>query len=97
VKGEEELVRKYMLSWNSLWTYKNAVSEKFLLEDSNLPKLSGKMFHIWDKNHYLQAWRPYIDLNHHDEEYWHIFVDVFVLDTTNGLVELLTTMIDINK
>jgi len=48
-------------------------------------------------NHYLQTWQPYIDLNHPNEEDWHIFVDAFVLDTTNGLVEPLTTMIDFNK
>jgi hypothetical protein len=36
-------------------------------------------------------------MNHHDEEDWHNFVDAFVYDTTNGLVELLTVMTDINK
>ncbi len=97
VKGEEELVRKYMLSWSSFWTRKNVVFEKFLLENSNLSWLCGKMFQVWDRNHYLQAWRPYIDLNHPDEEYWHIFVDVFVLDTINGLVELLTAMTNITN
>jgi hypothetical protein len=68
-----------------------------LLEDPNLSWLCGKMFHIWDWNHHLQTWRPYIDLNHPNEEDWHIFVEAFVLDTTNGLVELLTAIIDFNK
>jgi hypothetical protein len=35
-KGEEELVSKYMPSWSSLWTRKNAGFEKFLLEDPDL-------------------------------------------------------------
>lgn len=32
LKGEEELVSKYIPSWSSLWTRKNAKFEKFLLE-----------------------------------------------------------------
>ncbi len=95
-KGEEELVNKYMPSQNTLWTHKNTKFEKLLLEDQDLSQLCGKMFHIWDGNHHLQVWQPYIDLNHHDEEDWHISIDVFVLDTTNGLVEFLIAMIDLN-
>jgi hypothetical protein len=96
-KGEEELVSKYIPSWSSLWTCKNAKFEKFLLEGPDLSWLCGKMFHIWDGNHCLQAWWPYIDLNHPNEEDWHISIVVFVLDTTNGLVELLIAMINLNK
>jgi hypothetical protein len=40
---------------------------------------------------------PYIYLNHHDEEDLHISIDAFVLDTTNGLIELLIAMTDLNK
>jgi hypothetical protein len=68
-----------------------------LLEDPNISLLCRKMFHIWDMNHCLQTWWSYIDLNHPDEEDWHILVDAFVLDTTNGLVEFLTSMIVLNK
>jgi hypothetical protein len=46
---------------------------------------------------YFKMWWPYIDLNHPNEENWHILIDVFVLDTTNGLVELLIAMINLNK
>jgi hypothetical protein len=45
----------------------------------------------------ITAFKHGIDLNHLDKEDWHIFIDAFVLDTTNGLVELLTTMTDLNK
>jgi hypothetical protein len=38
-----------------------------------------------------------IDLNHPDEEDWHIFVNAFVLDTTNGLVGLFIAMTNLNK
>jgi hypothetical protein len=36
-------------------------------------------------------------MNDLDELDWHIKVNSSVLDTTNGMVELLTTTIDINK
>jgi hypothetical protein len=55
------------------------------------------MFHVWDGNHGLQAWCPYIDRVHALDEDFHIFVDSFFLNTTNGLVELLTMMINVNK
>jgi hypothetical protein len=55
------------------------------MEDPNLCWLRGKKFHVWDGNHHLQAWQPYIDLNHPNELKWHVKVDSFVLDTTNNL------------
>jgi len=55
------------------------------------------MFHLWDENHDLHAWWPYIDANHLNELDYHIKVDSFVLDTTNGLINLLITMTNINK
>jgi hypothetical protein len=37
------------------------------------------------------------DLNHPNELKWHVKVHSFVLNTTNGLMELFIVMIDINK
>jgi hypothetical protein len=34
--GEEEFVSKYMPSWSTLWTCKNAKFEKLLLKDLDL-------------------------------------------------------------
>jgi hypothetical protein len=67
-----------------LWIHKNAEFKKFLLEDPYLSWLCGMMFHIWDENHCLQAWWPYVDLNHPYEKDWQLSIDAFVLDTTNG-------------
>jgi hypothetical protein len=96
-QGEDEYVCNHVDYWSSLWKEKNAKFEKFLAEDSHLYWLSRKMFHVWDNNHHLQAWWPYIDANHPNKPNWHIKVDSFVLDTTNGLIKLLTTMTNINK
>jgi hypothetical protein len=40
---------------------------------------------------------PYISILHNDDLSWHIFVDSILLDIFHGLVELFTTMIDLNK
>jgi hypothetical protein len=45
----------------------------------------------------LQAWCPYIDRVHAFDKDFHIFMDSFVLKTMNGLVELLTMMINVNN
>jgi hypothetical protein len=37
---------------------------------------------------------PYIHRVHGDDASWHVSMDFILMDTFNGLVELLTTMID---
>jgi hypothetical protein len=39
----------------------------------------------------------YIDRVHPDNFSWHILVDAIILNTTDGLVELLTTVRNLNK
>jgi hypothetical protein len=90
-------VNTYYDTWSFLWKEKNTKFEKFLVEDPNLCWLSGKMFYVWDNSHYLQAWWPYIDLNHPNAPKWHLKINSFVMDTTNNLVELLIARTDINK
>jgi hypothetical protein len=55
------------------------------------------MFYVLDNNHRLQTWLPCINSIHSDDVEWHVYVDSFVLDTTCELVELLTTMTNLNK
>jgi hypothetical protein len=83
--------------WEPLWKEKNDRFEEFLQGDPNLKPLFGKMFHIWDENHKLQAWFLYIGKVHPFDANWHIYVDSFVLDSKSGLITLLTTMIEFNK
>jgi hypothetical protein len=40
---------------------------------------------------------PYISRVHLDDLSWHIAMDSIMLNTREGLVHLLTTMIDMNK
>ncbi len=55
------------------------------------------MFFMWDGNHRLQVWMPYICFVYDDDVSWHISMDSILLDVFHGLVELLTIMTDLNK
>jgi hypothetical protein len=96
-QGEEISISFVEALWGLLWKEKNDKFEEFLQGDVNLRLLFGKMFHIWDGNHKLQMWFPYIEIVHPLEANWHIYVDSFALDSKIGLVKLLTTMIKLDK
>jgi hypothetical protein len=55
------------------------------------------MFYLWDGNHQLQAWMPYIFRIHPHDLSWHIAMDSILLDTRESLVHLFTTMTNMNK
>jgi hypothetical protein len=67
--------------------FENERFEYFLLTDLDLKFIFGHMFFVWDGNHML----------HDDEPSWHISIDSIFLDTSHGLVELLTAMMEFNK
>jgi hypothetical protein len=75
----------------------NASFEEGLNLDEDLQRFSGRMFYVWDGNHWPQAWMPYIPRVHPHDFLWHIIMDSIMLDTKEGLVHLLITMIDMNK
>jgi hypothetical protein len=75
----------------------NASFEERLNMDEFLQRFSGRMFYVWDDNHWLQAYIPYIFKVHSDELSWHIATDSIMLNTRKGLVHLLTTMTYMNK
>jgi len=52
---------------------------------------------LWDGNHKLQAWLPYIQHVHHENLEWYYLVDSIVFNTSHALVELLITMTNLNK
>jgi len=62
-----------------------------------MSSLFGNMFYVWDNNHRLQTWLPCINSIHPNDVESHVYVNSFVLDTTCELVELLTTMTNLNK
>jgi hypothetical protein len=40
----------------------------------------GKMFHVWDRNHRLLAWFPYINEVHVKNKSRHVWVTSWVFD-----------------
>jgi hypothetical protein len=53
----------------------NASFEEGLNMDEFLQRFSGRMFYVWDDNHWLQAYMPYISKVHSDDLSWHIAMD----------------------
>ncbi len=96
-QGEKVFVYFVEASWGPLWKEKNDKFEDFLHGDVDLRSLSGKMFHICDENHRLQAQFPYIEKVHSLDPDWHICVNSFILDNKIGLVDLLIAMTKLNK
>ncbi len=85
---EEEFVAYHIHEWDDHWKALNASFEEALNADEDLQKFSGGMFYVWDNNHQLQAWMPYISRVHPNDLSWHI-----VVDTKEGLIHLLTEQI----
>ncbi len=96
-KGEEEFVADHIHEWDIHSKAMNASFEEVLNMDEDLQRFIGKMFFVWDNNHQLQAQMPYISRVHLDDLSWHIAMDSIMLDMREGLINLLTTKIDMNK
>ncbi len=75
----------------------NVFFEKSLSLDVDLQRFIRQMFFVWDNNHQLQAWMPYILRIHVDDLSWHILVDSNMLDMTKGLVQLFIAMTNMNN
>lgn len=96
-KGEEEEVALHHDTWDEHYILENEKFDKLLQDDPNLMHFSNKMFFIWDENHHIQAWMPYISRLHIDEPFWHISIDSILLDTCHGLEDLCTAMTNLNE
>jgi hypothetical protein len=59
-QGEEALVDAYEEGWDQHLKVVNDEFEVFFKGDPNFSKFLGHMFHVWDENHCLQVWMPYI-------------------------------------
>ncbi len=69
-KREEEDVILHHDTWDEHWLLENERFEKLLQDDPNLVHFSNKMFFVWDENHCMQAWMPYINELHNNEPSW---------------------------
>jgi hypothetical protein len=56
-----DVTTKRTNSWDDDYKVVTDKFEEFLQSKPSLHHLMGKMFHVWDGNHMLQAWFPYIN------------------------------------
>ncbi len=96
-KGEEEFVAYHIHKWDVHQKVVNASFEEALDMDVNMQRFTRRMFFVWDNNHQIQAWMPYISRVQLDDMFWHIVIDSIMLDMKEGLVWLLIAMINLNK
>lgn len=96
-QGEEAFVANHIREQDNHCKVVNASFEEGLNSNEDLQRFNGKMFYVWDGNHQLQAWMPYISRVHLHDLFWHIPTDSIMLDMRGGVIHLLVTMIDMNK
>lgn len=84
--------------WSKLWQKADKDFESSLTGKPDLLKFSNRMFYVWDGNHRLKAWYPFIESNHKNDRAFHVPVKSIVLNVTEeNRKEILHAMTDWNK
>ena len=95
---EMEVTDDIRQSWSTLWQEQDAIFEHRLSRNPALSRFSNKMFFVWDGNHRLKAWMPYISECHPDDLAFHVHVKSILLKVTKENHDvLLNAMTDWNK
>ena len=96
---EEGIVTDEMRKgWSKLWQKSDREFERVLNTSPYLKKFSNRMFYVWDGNHRLLAWYPFIASNQRNNPALHVPVKAIVLRVEeNNRKELLHAMTDWNK
>ena len=96
---EEGIVTDEMRKgWSKLWQKADKEFESILNTSPYLKKFSNHMFYVWDGNHKLLAWYPFIASNQRNNPAFHVPVKAIVLRVEeNNRKELLHAMTDWNK
>ncbi len=82
------------MSWSSTWRFVNDKFEAFLDTKPTLSHLKAKFFHVWDGNHQLEVWLPYINQMHPIDETWHVCPTTWVLNVEIKNRRCLKTLMD---
>ena len=84
--------------WSKMWQKVDREFESLLNTSPYLKKFSNRMFYVWDGNHRLLAWYPFIASNQRNNPAFHVPVKAIVLRVEeNNRKELLHAMTDWNK
>lgn len=82
--------------WSPHWVNVNAEFESMLAAHLVLKVFCGKMFHVRDGNHKIQAWMPIINNDHSEEIDWHYTVESIILEVKGDVVSMLTALHEFN-
>lgn len=91
-----DVTPEIIASWSPHWITVNAEFESMLSSDPVLNVFSGKMFHVWDGNHRIQAWMPIISNDHPEDFDWHFSVESIILEVKGDVVSMLTALHEVN-
>ena len=81
--------------WSMLWQKADREFKSVLNTSPYLRKFSNRMFYVWDGNHRLLAWYPFIASNQRNNLAFHVPVKAIVLRVEeNNRKELLHAMTD---
>ena len=84
--------------WSKQWQKADREFESILNTSPYLKKFSNRMFCVWDGNHRLLAWYPFIASNQRNNPAFHVPVKAIVLRVEeSNRKELLHAMTDWNK
>lgn len=83
-------------SWSMHWQTVHEEFKRMLSADLVLKVFCGKMFHVWDGNHSLQAWLPIINIDHPDDIDWHYTVESNIVVVNGDVVSMLTALHEVN-
>ena len=87
---------KIFSTWSQYWVTMNNKFEAMLAADPALQVFCGKMFHVWDGNHRIQAWMPIISNDHLDDISWHYTVESNILVVNGDVVSMFTALHEVN-
>ncbi len=83
-----------MNNWNDHWKVMNEEFEAYLQSKPFLHHPMGKMFHIWDENHRLQAWYPYINEVHVKNKSRRVQITSWMFDANMDNHHVLRSIMD---
>ncbi len=85
---------KTLESWNCNKVFANEKFEAFINTQPTFSHLKGKPSHVWDANHYFQAWLPYVNDVHPNDESWHACSTTWVINVETRNQCYLKTLMD---
>ena len=83
-------------SWNDLWKEASARFDSLIAFDQDLSHMVGKMFFVWEGNHWLTTWWRHVNKFYANDPSWHISPHYIAVDARKQTGVFLNAMNDVN-